>query len=214
MDRRTLLAVSAVVLGLLTIPRPALATSFGFGCITQNLAGDCAIGEAQLSVNVSSPAPGQIRFDLNNVGANAAVIAGAYWDNSGSALLGSIASIVNGTGVSFSANGSPPVLPAGASILSPFVVDFRANADPAPPKNGVGPGETLGVIFNLKSGVTPADVIAGMNSGELRVGLHVIAFASGGSESFVNTPVPEPTSALLVGAGTCGLSTLRRRVRG
>ena len=45
-----------------------------------------------------------------------------------------------------------------------------------------------------------------------RVGLHVIAFASGGSESFV-TLVPEPASALLLGAGTFGLSALRRRRR-
>jgi hypothetical protein len=208
---RCALLAAALLLGLLTTPRPALATSFGFGCITNNLAGDCAIGEAQLSVNVSSPAAGQIRFDFSNVGANAAVIAGVYWDDSGSALLSSIASIVDGTGVSFSANGSPPGLPGGSSISPPFVAGFRVNADAPPPMNGVGPGETLGVIFNLQSGITPADVIAGMNSGELRVGLHVIAFASGGSESFVNTP--EPTSALLLGAGAFGLVALRRRIR-
>jgi len=209
MNRRALLSVLA--LGFLTAPWPAFATPFSFECITNNSASNCAIGEAQLSVDVSSPKASQISFVFSNVGANAAVIAGVYWDDAGSTLLDSIASIVNGTGVSFSANGSPPVLPGGASISPPFVVGFRVNADAPPPKNGVGPGETLDVIFNLKSGVTPADVIAGMDSGALRVGLHVIAFANSGSESFVNTP--EPASTLLLGAGAFGLTALRRRTR-
>jgi hypothetical protein len=209
--RYLLLAVSALTLGFFFAPEPALATSFGFGCITNNSATDCAIGDTQLSVNVTSPAAGRIQFDLTNVGGNAAVIAGVYWDDSGSDLLGSIASIVPGGGVSFSVDGSPPDLPGGKSISPAFVAGFRVNANAPAPKNGVNPGTTLGVIFNLDSGVTPAEVIAAMNSGALRVGLHVIAFEDGGSESFVN--VPEPASVLLVATGALGLVVVRRSKR-
>jgi hypothetical protein len=129
----------------------AQAGAVGFDCITNTNAGNCMAGEAQLSVVLSSPGATQIRFDLANaIGGAASVIAGVYWDDSG--LLGSIASIVNGAGTSFTANGSPPTLPGGNNASPAFVDDFRVNADSPPPQNGVGPGETLGVIFNLAGG--------------------------------------------------------------
>src|SRR5262245_41215506 len=113
------------------------ASAVGFDCITDNQVGDCAIGEAQMSVTLSSPGPSQVRFDLANAaGGAAAVIAGVYFDDDLD-LLGSLSSILNATGVSFAASGSPPVLPGGNNASPPFDVDFRLNATPAPPKNGV-----------------------------------------------------------------------------
>ncbi|HEY7862586.1 MAG TPA: PEP-CTERM sorting domain-containing protein [Thermoanaerobaculia bacterium] len=185
----------------------AEARAVGFDCITNTNAGNCAIGEAQLSVVLSSPGATQVRFDLANaMGGAASVIAGVYWDDAG--LLGSIASIVNGANTLFSANGSPPTLPGGNNAVPPFVEDFRVNADAPPPQNGVGPGETLGVIFNLASGVSVAQALAAFDSGALRVGIHVIAFGNNGSESFVN--VPEPSAALLMALGVAALAIGRR----
>mgnify|MGYP000926007260 CR=1 FL=1 len=60
--------------------------------------------------------------------------------------------------------------------------------------------------FKTTSGNSISDLIAAMNSGSLRVGMHVIAFANGESESFV-TPAPGSVALL----GLAGLTIGRRR---
>jgi len=204
MPRFQLLLATAVLGG----SKPAAATTFGFDCITNEKAGDCAIGESQLHLDVTSPGPEQIQFQLTNTGPAQSTIAGVYF---GARLLGAISSI-SSAGVSFSADGSPPGLPGGQSISPAFSTDFRVNAKPAPPKNGVNPGDSLDVVFDLDAGVSAADVIAALDSGALRVGLHVINFASGGSESFV-CAVPEPSTLLLLASGVAALRSMRRRAR-
>jgi len=208
MHRRALgLLFPLLILALVALgSRSASATSFDFSCITNNNAGDCSIGQSQLHLDVTSVMGLGVQFEFTNVGASQSTIAGVYWDDA-SGLLNSLASISN-MGVAFSANGSPPDLPGGNSISPPFSADFRVNANSPAPQNGVNPGDTLDVVFNLQGGVSPADVISALNSGALRVGLHVINFASGGSESFVNV-VPEPATFALV---ALGLAVLCRRV--
>jgi len=187
----------------------ANAVPFGFDCITNNLAGDCAIGEAQLSVDVTDAGAGKALFTFSNSGPAASSITDVYLD--GDALL-SIALITNGAGVDFSAGASPPNLPGGNPIG--FSADFALDSNaPNVPLKGVNPGETLQVLMNLVAGTTFADVLANLGNGDLRVGIHVQAFASGGSESFVHqTPIPEPHAAILFLAGT-GLAaySIRRR---
>jgi hypothetical protein len=190
---------------------PAVATPFGFGCITNDVAADCNAGEAQLQVDVTAgPGANQVSFQFTNSGPNASSIADVYFDDG--TLLG-IASIVNGAGVSFSVGASPPDLPGGNGISPAFVVTAGFSADSNPPvqPNGVNPGETLTIIFDLQGGGTLADVLSELGTGELRIGIHVQGFSGGGSESFVNTP--EPGAALLIVAGALGLGLARRRAR-
>ena len=190
----------------LLIPLQANASLYNFFNITNNDAGDAAIGEAQLSVDVTDPGGNQALFTFLNSGPEASSIADVYFDDNSGQLF-SIASIDNSfSGVSFSEGASPGNLPGGNTIG--FSADFSADSDPPAQPNGVNPGEELGVLFNLAGGSSFADVIGGMNSGDLLAGIHVQGFASGGSESFV-TPIP-PT-VLLLGSSLIGLAGIRRK---
>jgi hypothetical protein len=184
----------------------AQAVTYSFFCISNNLAGDCAIGEAQMTVDVTDPGGGQVDFTFSNSGPAASSITDVYWDDG--ALLG-IATLTNGAGVDFSMGCSPGDLPAGNTVNFTTTVGFCADSDPPTQPNGVNPGETLIVTFNIQGGMTFADVLADLADGTLRVGIHVQGYATGGSESLVN--VPEPGTLALLGLGFLGMATLRRR---
>jgi hypothetical protein len=192
---------------------PSGAVTLGFDCITNNLAGDCTIGEAQLTVDVTDPGGGQIAFTFLNVGTEDSSITDVYWDDG--SLLG-IASITNTPGfVEFSSPASPGNLP-GANNADPdfeTTAGFSADSDPPAQPMGVNPGETLVVIFSLQGGQTFADAIDELTDGRLRIGIHVQGFESEGSESFVNHPVPEPGTAALFGGGLLALAAGRRTTR-
>jgi hypothetical protein len=187
------------------------ATTYGFGCITDNISGDCAIGESQLSVDVTAAGSNQALFTFYNVGADLSSITDVYFDDG--TLLG-IASITNSTGVSFSQDASPGNLPGGNAVSPSFVATagFTADSDPAVQPNGVNPGEFLGILFDLQSGQDFATVLTSLSTGDLRIGIHVQGFATGGSESFVNV-VPVPAAVWLFGSGLLGLIGLARRNR-
>ena len=184
--------------------------TLGFFNITNNIAGDALIGEQQLFVDISDAGGSQALFTFRNVGPLASSITDVYFDDG--ALLG-IASIDNSDpGVEFSQLAAPPNLPGGAAMSPAFqtTAGFSADSDAPVMPNGVGPGEYVGILFNLKNATTFDDVIADLTDGSLRIGIHVQGFATGGSESFVNVPVPAP-GALALGALGLGLVTCLRR---
>ncbi|MDP2325618.1 MAG: VPLPA-CTERM sorting domain-containing protein [Gammaproteobacteria bacterium] len=107
-------------------------------------------------------------------------------------------------GSSFTSNNASPPFVATAGFL--------AESNPSPSHNGVRQGEYLDVIFALQGGGTYGDVLSELMSGELRLGMHVIAFQSGGSVSLINAPViPVPAAVWLFGSGLIALGGLRRR---
>jgi len=85
-----------------------------------------------------------------------------------------------------------------------------ADADPNPAINGIGIGESLGVLFDLQPGQTYEDVVAGIINKTIMVGIKAQGFGPY-SETFVAVPVPAPAALVLgaLGAGAVGL--LRRR---
>lgn len=199
--------VGSLIVGSLFIgTAPASAVTFGFDCITNNMAGDCAIGEAQTSVDVTDAGAGQIAFTFRNVGAAASSITDVYWDDG---TLASLFSISGSAGVNFSDGADPSNLPGGNDVVPPFVATFSADSNAPVPQNGVNPGETLTVTFVLVGGQTFADAITALNDGSLRVGIHVQGFASGGSEGLIL--VPEPGTFALLGTGLLALAIRRRR---
>lgn len=103
------------------------------------------------------------------------------------------------------AGGLPSFNPANYPTLTyGSLVDFAGKDGKA--ANGVQVGETLGVLFNLRT--TFADVIAGMNSGGIIVGIHGQGFDDY-SESFIT--IPAPGAMLLSSIGIGFVSWLRRR---
>lgn len=178
---------------------------------------DGAIGEAQMFVELFDLGS-QIEFVFSNIGPELSSITDVYFDNG---TLFGIASIQNTAGlVEFTQLAAPPELPGGNNLIPPFVTTtgFSADSDPPVQPLGVNPGEILGITFDLIAGGVFGDVIAELASGELRIGIHVQGYASGGSESFVNNgifdpggQIPAPGALILGGIGTGLVSWLRKR---
>lgn len=204
--RFTVSAFTTLLLSALVWVMPAqAATTYTFFCLTGNSAADCAVGENQLSVDVSSAAVGEVSFTFYNNGPADSSIADIYFDDG--TLLG-ISSLVDSddgvgghAGVDFSVGASPPNLPGRNNISPSFEVTagFLADSDPPVQPNGINPGEWLTINFDLQGSQTLNDVIDQLTTGQLRIGLHVQGFSGGGSESFVNNPtaVPLPAAAWL-----------------
>ena len=204
--RNTILGVCLLVFGL---SAAAHADVFGFVNITNNNAGNAAVGEAQLSVDITDPGGSQVLFTFANAGPAASSIADVYFDDG---ILLAMVGIDNGDpGVDFAQGASPPNLPGGNGISPAFSATFSADSNPPAQPNGVGPGESLGVLFSLKPGNVFADVLDNMDDKSLRIGIHVQGFANGGSEAFITDgngeQVPVPGSVLL---GAIGLGLVAR----
>ena len=182
---------------------------------TQLADGD--IGQAQLFVELTDMG-GQVEFTFTNTGPQASSITDVYFDDG--TLLG-IASITGMPGfVEFSQYASPPDLPGGNNVSPPFVTTagFSADSDSPVQPLGVNPGEFLRITFDLQDDGVFDDVLNELSSGELRIGIHVQGFNSGGSESFINNgivednvKIPAPGALVLCGIGIGYVNWLRRR---
>ena len=197
--------ISTILIAVL-ISAPALAgPTYSFINISSNNVLDAAIGEAQLTVNVTDGGSGNALFTFGNSGPQACSITDIYFDDG--ATLTSIQQIQYPTsGVSFSVGATPGNLPAGSSIPSAFVADLSLDSDSPTSHNGINPGEALGVLVGLQPSINLDDVMTAIDTGSLRIGIHVQAFDSEGSESFITapaSPVPVPGAYTLsmIGAG-------------
>jgi hypothetical protein len=186
------------------------AISLDFSCITNDSATDCGIATSQLVVDLDALGSDQVRLTISNNGPAAAVYTRVLFD-------GDVLDVVEGIGntppgVEF-ATASPGVLPGGNGNPIQFATDLEVRADNPKPQNGIGPGETLTIDLGIVAGSDFADVLAALADGSLRIGMHVQSFASGGSESVLNVPVPETGTLLLLGSGLAGLAQRGRKRR-
>ena len=211
--RRGLSALCCAV--MLCAGSGAFGEEFGFVNITGNNPIDAEAGEAQLFFDVTPAGANEALFTFFNIGPAESSITDIYFDDSG--FLSLIMVDDSESGVDFSPGGSPPNLPGGGSVMPPFEanVDLTISANPPPSSNGVNPGESVGVVYELGAGVSFDYLIDPLIGGEdgvnedLRVGIHVQGFDGGGSESFIG--VPDPATGLLLATATGLLGMARRR---
>lgn len=196
----------------------ALANTYNFSCITNNSPSDCAIAEAQASVDVVDLGNNQVEFVFSVAAGETFSIAEIYFYDG--TLLG-IASINDNPagGVDYyeQTGGSMKLPGTGFGPTKAFAAVDAANPAPA---NGVNPGEQVGIVFDLLAGMDYGDVInalalpysPGAGNGALMIGFHATAFASGGSES-LTTLVPVPAALWLFGSSLLGLGAFKYRSR-
>jgi hypothetical protein len=216
--KRNILAV-AVVSGLSSLfAAQAQAGLITFENLTANSELSAAAGETQLfaDVQLSPSDPDTLMFSFLNIGGVSSSIKSVHFDDDLDLLDDLVA--VSGAGASFSADKNKSVLPGGNTV--DFTTDFSLTADAPAPFNGVNPGDTLHLFFSLEDRVALADVVAALERDDLRLGLHVISFPNGQSESFVSSlgaappppqQVSEPGVIALMGMGLVGLAAYRRR---
>ena len=216
------ISLAIVVSIVLMIANPLDAISYGFSNITSNNATNTAIGQTQLFVDVNPFLEGAL-FTFDNLGPDASSITDVYFDDG--TLLGIALIDDSDPGVSFSQFARPRNLPDGRNASPPFetTAGFSADSDPRVQPNGVNPGESLGILFDLQAGKFFDDVLDDLTSGALRIGIHVQGFANRGSESFVNasyskpkpstSPMPEPVTMLgvLMAVGALGRYIRKQR---
>lgn len=205
--KKTLLVLVAA-LGLVSSGTPAYSAQFGFVNISNN-SGIASSVASQFLVDVIDSGA-NVDFKFTNAVGTASSIADIYFDQVPDLFTGISSISDSGAGVAFASPATPADLPGGGTIG--FAADFSADSVPPASPNGVdAASEWVTISFALGSNAY-ADIINALNSGALRIGLHVQSIGTTGqSDAFVNTPVPEPGFYGLLSLGLGGLYLLRRR---
>ena len=204
---KSILAVAGVAALSAVSAAPASAFSFS------NIAGGDTPGDAYVnsfSFDVFNQGS-SVLFKITNSGNAAApsmFISQVLFDDNGFLSAPSV-NIGNVGLVNFSGGASNAQLPQGGNN---FTTDYAFSRVPgAGNANGIQAPETLGVSFTGNY----TNVLSALNSGALRLGIHVQALPNGASDSYISSSsqdVPEPLTMLAAGAAV-GFGTMFKKQR-
>lgn len=191
--------VSVASVAALSALSAAPASAFTFG----NVVGGDTVGDAykdSFTFDVTGDAS-SVFFKIANSGnaaASSMFISKVFFDDNG--YLSAPSANVGNTGeVAFTGGASGDQLPQGGSG---FTTDYAFSSNNGGGnKWGVQGGEALGLSFSGNYN----NVVAALNSGALKLGLHVQALPNGASDTFVSSSAntentPEPLTMLAAGA--------------
>jgi hypothetical protein len=211
-------ALSAACVVMIAASANADAITYTFYNLTHNV-GNTDVG-SQLSVDVTgSGSTVSFRF-FNNVG-TASSICDIYFADGPLLEISSITDSdgptagKSGKAVAFSSLAKPSELPGGNNASPTFITTegFSADSDsPVQPSGVNAAGEWVQIDFDLKAGKTFLDTITALNSGALRIGLHIQGIgATGGSDSYINRVPDGGITVALLGSALVGIGLLRRK---
>jgi len=129
--------------------------------------------------------------------------------------------IVNSDGVKFSSGARPRNLPGGNGMIPPFKTTkgFSLDSDSPVSRNGIDPGEWLGIVFTLQDNMTVEDVDQALLAGTflapdadpddpmtLRIGIHVQGLPDNDESDLYVQHVPVPGAVIMgmLGLGCVG----------
>ena len=204
---KSLLAVAGVAALSAISAAPASAFSFG------NIAGGDTPGDAyqnSFTFDVIDEGLSKVVFNIKNWGNAAApnmFIRQVYFDDNG--YLSNPVFNVNNVGtVEFGPGNGNGQLPQGGNN---FTTDYYFSREEPGNAKGIQAGETLGMRFNGNY----ANIVSALNTGALRLGIHVQSLPNGASDSYISTntqDTPEPLTMLAAGAAV-GFGTMFKKQR-
>jgi hypothetical protein len=204
---KSLLAVAGVAAVSAVSAAPAWAFSFG-NIGGGDTPGDDYVNSFTYTVTNQGSA---VRFDIFNSGNVAApnmFISKVFFDDNGYLSAPSLYGTNVGE-VSFSGGPSNDQLPQGGNN---FTTDYAFSRNPGSGNvGGIQGAESFPVSFRGNYN----NVIAALNSGALRVGLHVQGLPNGQSDSYISSntqDTPEPLTMLAAGAAV-GFGTMFKKQR-
>ena len=208
----------ALILQLALGSAAVFANTYTFSQITSNGTVDVT---SQLSADVTQSGS-NVLFTFANTSVIASSITDIYFDFGTTSFFSSVSNNVLGaagdsSGVNYADGATPPNLPSGNTIG--FTAD--ASGDSASKggitANGVNASsEFVSFLGTTITGITFADVLAGLDSGAFRLGLHVqsIGGSDGTSESFVSAvPVPAALPLMASALGAFGIARRRNKAK-